>query len=176
MLLCEWIVQKINAKTAVERRVTAQWGSPDSVSDVDRVAVGAHKCHWSPKIQLQPLHCMKGYTYKHKQGMKNGCLGSNWGAACSWAETVAWKKECGGERRSRTQTKMGEEKPHVSASQAPIYVFLMSCFKRANSGTNATKSSPCVCRNVVLRKVCLASRQPGGTEADWTKRLPGRTD
>lgn len=32
-------------------------------------------------------------------------------------------------------------------------VFLMSCFKRVSSGTNATKSSPCVCRNMVLRKV-----------------------
>lgn len=85
MLLCEWIVRMINAKTAVEYGVTAQWGSPDSLSDVDRVAVGAHKCHWSPKIQLQPSHCMKGYTYKHKQGMKEACLSSNRGAACSWA-------------------------------------------------------------------------------------------
>lgn len=39
-------------------------------------------------------------------------------------DTVAWKKERGGERKSRTWTKMGEEKPHVSVSQAQIYVFL----------------------------------------------------
>lgn len=84
ILLHEWILHMINAKTAVERRVTAHWGSPDSVSDADRVAVGAHKRHCSPKIQFQPSHCMKVYTYKHKQEMKNGCLSSNWGAAFAW--------------------------------------------------------------------------------------------
>lgn len=176
MLLCEWVVHKINAKTAVERRATAQWGSPDSVSDVDRVAVGAHKCHRSPKILLQPLHCMKGSAYKHKQGMKNGCLGSNWGAACSWADTVAWKKGVWRRKKKQDADKNGGRETTCVCVSGSNLCFLMSCFKRANSGTNATKSSPCVCRNMVLRKVCLASRQPGGAEADWTKRLPGRID
>lgn len=144
MLLCKWIVHMINAKTAVEHRVTSPWGSPDNVSDVDRVAVGAHKCHWSPKIQLQLLHCMKGCMDKHKQRKKNGCLSSNGGKITHELDTVAWKKEHGGERKSRTQA--GAENPHVSVFQAPIYVFFMSCSKGASSGTNAAKSSPCVCR------------------------------
>lgn len=145
-LLCKWIVHTIYAKSAVEHRVTAPWGSPDSVSDIDRVAVGAHKCHWSPKIQLQFLHCMKDCMDEHKQGKKNGCLSSNGGKITHELDTVAWKKECGGERKSRTRAKSGAESPHVSVSQAPIYVFFMSCSKGASSGTNATKSSPCVCR------------------------------
>lgn len=83
---------------------------------------------------------------KHKKGKKNGCLSSNESKMAHELDTVAGKKDCGGERKSRTQAKSGAESPHVSVSQAPIYVFLMSSSKGASSGTNAAKSSPCVCR------------------------------
>lgn len=144
MLQCKWTVCTINAKTAAEHRVTSLWESPDSVSDVDRVAVGAHKCHWSPKIQLQLLHCMKGCSDKHKQGKKNGCLSSNGGKIAHELDTVAWKKEYGGKKGKAGHRQ--NQNPHVSVSQAPIHVFFMSCSKGASSGTNAAKSSPCVCR------------------------------
>lgn len=50
-----------------------------------------------PKDSITASHCMKGYTHKDKQGMKNGCLSSNWGAVCSWAgyssmEKGAWRR------------------------------------------------------------------------------------
>lgn len=48
----------------------SSWGSPDSVSDVDRVAGEARKCQRSPKIRLQPLHCMESCTQEDEQGMK----------------------------------------------------------------------------------------------------------
>lgn len=103
---------------------------------------------------------MKGCTDEHRQGKKNSCLSSNGGKIAHILDTVAWKKECGGERKGSTRAKLRAENPHVSVSQAPVYVFFMSCSKGASSGTNATKSSPCVCRTGA--QGILSARQSQG--------------
>lgn len=113
-----------------------------------------------PKDSITASHCVKGYTHKDKQGMKNGCLSSNWGAVCSWAGYSSMEKGAWRRTEKQDMDKNGRRETTCVCVSGSNLCFFMSRFKRASSGTNATKSSPCVCRNVVCRKVCLASCQP----------------
>lgn len=100
------------------------WGSPDSVSDVNRVAGGAHKCQRSPKIQLQPSHCLEGYTQKDEQGMKNGCLSSNGGAACTWAGYSSVEKGIGRRNEKQDLDKNGRrETTCVCLRLKPVFFY-----------------------------------------------------